>query len=154
MRTFSKSYSLAGLRVGYCVGPRDLIDALYKVKDSYNVDVIAQSVALAAVRDQAWMRRNVRKVIRTRAYLKAELERRGWDVIPSESNFLFARPAEVPAALLFDALRRRKIFVRYFSGPKTRDRLRITIGTDDQITTLLKAIDLLTPRLLSPRTKH
>ena len=150
MRTFSKSYSLAGLRVGYCVGPRVLVDALYKVKDSYNVDAIAQAVALAAVRDQAWMKANVRKIVRTRTCLKAELERRGWDVIPSESNFLFARPpargsgalaASKEAARLFAALRERNIFVRYFSGPKTRDRLRITIGTDAQIAKLLKALD-------------
>ena len=92
MRTFSKSYSLAGLRVGYLVGPKDLVDALYKVKDSYNVDAVAQAVALAAVRDQAWMKANVAKVVKTRAFLTDELVRRGWDVIPSESNFLFARP--------------------------------------------------------------
>ena len=146
MRTFSKSYSLAGLRVGYCVGPEDLVDALYKVKDSYNVDAIAQAVALAAVRDQRWMKANVRKVVRTRTFLKGELERRGWDVIPSESNFLFARPpargsAHREAARLFDALRERKIFVRYFRGPKTGDRLRITIGTDAQVGKLLKALD-------------
>ena len=146
MRTFSKSYSLAGLRVGYCVGPKDLIGAMYKVKDSYNVDAVAQAVALAAVKDQTWMKANVRKVIRTRAFLKAELERRGWDVIPSESNFLFARPpargpAHREAARLFAALRERNIFVRYFKGPKTRDRLRITVGTDAQIAKLLKALD-------------
>ena len=141
MRTFSKSYSLAGLRVGYCVGPKDLIDALYKMKDSYNVDALAQAVALAAAKDQRWMRANVARVVKTRAALAAALESRGWDVIPSESNFLFARPAGIRAADLFDALRRRNIFVRYFKGPKTGDRLRITIGTDVQTKKLLKAID-------------
>ena len=143
MRTFSKSYSLAGLRVGYCVGPKDLIDALYKMKDSYNVDALAQAVALAAAKDQRWMRANVAKVVKTRAALAAALESRGWDVIPSESNFLFARPAGIRAADLFDALRRRNIFVRYFKGPKTGDRLRITIGTDAQVKKLLKALDQL-----------
>ena len=141
MRTFSKSYSLAGLRVGYCVGPKDLIDALYKVKDSYNVDAIAQAVALAAVKDQRWMRANVAKVVKTRAFLTEALLRRGWDVIPSESNFLFAKPPRKPAAKVFEALRQRNIFVRYFSGPKTRDRLRITVGTDAQVKKLLKALD-------------
>ena len=142
MRTFSKSYSLAGLRVGYCVGPADLIAALYKVKDSYTVDAIAQQVALAAVRDQAWMRRNVAKVVKTRTAHAAALTRRGWDVLPSESNFLFARPpARQKACDLFDALRQRSIFVRYFKGPKTGDRLRITVGTDTQTKKLLKAID-------------
>jgi len=154
MRTFSKSYSLAGLRVGYCVGPKDLIDALYKVKDSYNVDAIAQAVALAAVRDQKWMKANVAKVVAMRRSFTAELERRGWDVLPSESNFLFARPPEkkvrgqrsevkgIPVAQrIFNALRQRNIFVRYFKGPKTGDRLRVTIGTERQMKKLLAALD-------------
>ena len=141
MRTFSKSYSLAGLRVGYCVGPKDLIDALYKVKDSYNVDAIAQAVALAAVKDQRWMKANVARVVTTRRWFTSELERRGWDVLPSESNFVFARPPHRNAAELFSALRERNIFVRYFRGPKTGDRLRVTIGTDNQMKKLLKALN-------------
>ena len=141
MRTFSKSYSLAGLRVGYCVGPKDLIAALYKVKDSYNVDAIAQAVALAAVKDQRWMKANVAKVVKTRRWFTAELERRGWDVLPSESNFVFARPPHRNASSLFGALRERNIFVRYFRGPKTGDRLRVTIGTDNQMKKLLKALN-------------
>lgn len=141
MRTFSKSFSLAGLRVGYCVGPKPLIDALYKVKDSYNVDAIAQAVALAAVKDAKWMRANVRKVVATRRRFVVELERRGWDVMPSESNFVFARPAHAKAADIFERLRGRHIYVRYFSGPKTADRLRVTIGTDEQMAKLLAALD-------------
>ena len=151
MRTFSKSYSLAGLRVGYCVGPKDLIAALYKVKDSYNVDAIAQQVALAAVKDQRWMKANVARVVKTRRWFTAELERRGWDVLPSESNFVFAKPpaergsgplsASRKAASIFSALRERNIFVRYFRGPKTGDRLRVTIGTDIQMKKLLKALN-------------
>ena len=142
MRTFSKSYSLAGLRVGYCVGPKDLVAALYKVKDSYNVDAIAQAVALAAIKDQRWMKANARKVVKTRAAFTKALARRGWDVIPSESNFVFAKPpAGVPAKDVFDYLRNRAIFVRYFPGPLTGERLRITIGTDGQMKTLLDALD-------------
>ena len=151
MRTFSKSYSLAGLRVGYCVGPKDLVDAMYKVKDSYNVDAVAQAVALAAVRDQKWMKANVAKVVKTRARTVAELVRRGWDVLPSESNFIFARPPAgkgkskkekgKSAEDIFNALRAQNIFVRYFRGPKTGDRIRITIGTDAQMQKLLKALD-------------
>ena len=142
MRTFSKSYSLAGLRVGYCVGPRDLIRAMYKVKDSYNVDAIAQTVALAAIRDQDWMRKNAAKVIRSRTRLSAALEKRGWDVLPSEANFVFARPpAPAKAADIFARLRERNIFVRYFPGPKTGDSLRVTVGTEPEMKTLLKALD-------------
>ena len=140
MRTLSKSFSLAGLRLGYCIGPDDLIAALYKVKDSYNVDAIAQSVALAALNDLQWMRSNVAKVKRTRTRVAKELARRGWDVLPSESNFLFARPAHRPAAEIFDSLRAKNIFVRYFPGPRTGDRLRITIGTDAEMDALLAAL--------------
>jgi histidinol-phosphate aminotransferase len=140
MRTLSKSFSLAGLRLGYCIGPENLIDALYKVKDSYNVDALAQAVARAALNDLKWMRANVTKVRRTRARVAKELARRGWDVPPSESNFLFVRPAHSPAAELFEALRVRNIFVRYFKGPRTGDRLRITIGTDAEMDTLLAAL--------------
>ena len=154
MRTFSKSYSLAGLRVGYCVGPADLIRAMYKVKDSYNVDAIAQAVALAAVKDQKWMKANAKKVIATRKSFTAELEKRGWDVIPSESNFVFAKPPQrgrdtpvaseqkTPAASrIFAALRAKNIFVRYFKYPNTRERLRITIGTPEQMAKILKVLD-------------
>ena len=143
MRTFSKSFSLAGLRVGYCIGPEDLIDALYKVKDSYNVDSLAQSVALAALNDLPWMKGNAAKVKKTRTRVTKELAKRGWDVLPSESNFLFARPAHRPASELFDALRKMNIFVRYFKGPRTGDRLRITIGTDSEMDTLLNALSSL-----------
>jgi histidinol-phosphate aminotransferase len=140
MRTFSKSYSLAGLRVGYCVGPAELIGAMYKVKDSYNVDAVAQAVALAAVKDRRWMLRNVDKVVKTRTWFVEELEKRGWDVLPSETNFVFARPPSGDAAGIFEALRRKNIFVRYFPGPETGDRIRITVGTDSQMKTLLKNI--------------
>ena len=140
MRTLSKSFSLAGLRLGYCIGPEDLVEALYKVKDSYNVDAVAQAVALAALNDLPWMRANVAKVRRTRARVAKTLAKRGWDILPSDSNFLFARPAHRPAAEIFAALRDRHIYVRYFPGPRTGDRLRITIGTDAEMDTFLSAV--------------
>ena len=140
MRTLSKSFSLAGLRLGYCIGPEDLIEALYKVKDSYNVDAVAQTVALAALNDLPWMRANVAKVRKTRARVAKTLAKRGWDILPSDSNFLFARPAHRPAAEIFAALRARHIYVRYFPGPRTGDRLRITIGTDAEMDTFLSAV--------------
>lgn len=147
MRTFSKSFSLAGLRVGFCVGPKKLIEAMYKVKDSYNVDALAQALALAAFKDFAYMRRNVKKVVAEREKLTKALVSRGWDVLPSETNFIFAKPPEGQnAADIFAALKKKKIFVRYFPGPKTGDRLRITIGTPEQMAKLLKA--------LTPFTNH
>jgi len=150
MRTLSKSFSLAGLRLGFCLGPVDLIEALYKVKDSYNVDALAQAVALAALNDLPWMQANVAKVRATRAAVADELRHRGWDVPASQSNFLFARPPAVPgeqphetAARIFKALRQRNIFVRYFAYPNTRDRLRITIGTDAEMQALLAELESL-----------
>ena len=144
MRTLSKSYSLAGLRVGYCIGPEKLISALYKIKDSYHIDAIAQAVALAAVTDQKWMKKNAQRVIATRKRFTAELVKRGWDVIPSESNFVFAKPpAGNKAEDVFKALKKDGIFVRYFNGPKTKDRLRITIGTDSQMKKLIHATEKL-----------
>lgn len=140
MRTFSKSYSLAGLRVGYCVGPADLIEALYKIKDSYNVDAIAQAVALAALKDRSYHAKTVKKVIETRESFTAELRTLGWDVPQSEANFVFARPAKMPASELFAALRERNIYVRYFPGPLTGDRLRITIGTPAEMKKLLSVL--------------
>ncbi len=142
MRTFSKSYSLAGLRVGYCVGPKDLIAALYKAKDSYNVDAVAQAVALAAFEDRAYHARTVAKIVETRRSFGTALAKRGWDVLPSEANFVFAKPpAPLKAKDVFERLRSMNIFVRYFPGRLTGDRLRITIGTDSQMKTLLAALD-------------
>ncbi len=141
MRTFSKSYSLAGLRVGYCVGPADLIEALYKVKDSYNVDAVAQALALAALKDKAYHKRTVAKVIKTRAAFTKALQALGWDVIPSETNFVFAKPpAPLTAAQVFAELKKKQIYVRYFPGEKTGDRLRITLGTDEQMSACLKQL--------------
>jgi len=139
MRTLSKSFSLAGLRLGYCVGPAELIDALYKVKDSYNADAVAQAVALAALNDLAWMKRNTAKITATRERVADTLRARGCDVPVSETNFLFVRPACRPAAEIFERLKGRHIYVRYFTGPKTGDRLRVSIGTEADMTALLTA---------------
>ncbi len=154
MRTFSKSYSLAGLRVGYCVGPVELIGALYKVKDSYNVDAVAQAVACAALKDRAYHRKTVARVVKTRDAFTAALRLRGWDVPPSDANFVFARPpAPLTAADLFTQLRRRRVFVRYFPGAKTGDRLRITIGTDAEMKICLAAVDTLSKTKPQPSKK-
>ena len=144
MRTLSKSFSLAGLRFGYCVGPAELIGALYKIKDSYNMDRLAQTLAFAALNDLDSMQSNVRKIIDTRRILTRELTALGWKVLPSATNFLFARPPDGRAEERFLRLKERRIFVRYFPAPRTREYLRITIGTDDEMHRLveaLKAID-------------
>lgn len=135
-RTLSKSFSLAGIRTGYCVGPAELIDAMYKVKDSYNLDGVTQVVALAALNDLEWMRANATKIKATRARVAAELKARGWTMPESNTNFLFVRPPKGNAAEIFDNLRSHNIFVRYFKS--TPEYIRITIGTDDEMDRLLK----------------
>ena len=140
MRTLSKSFSLAGLRLGYAVGPAPLIGVLQKIKDSYNLDMLTQAVALAALNDFDSMRANVRRIQATRERLRVALAAAGWRVLPSETNFIFARPPDGNAQAIFDRLRAKKIFVRYFPGPRTGEFLRITVGTDAEIDALLAAI--------------
>ena len=140
LRTFSKSFSLAGLRFGYAVGPAPLVGALQKIKDSYNLDLLAQTVALAALDDLAYMRENVRRIRATRARLSDALRARDYTVLPSETNFVFARPPDGDARRVFDRLRARQVFVRHFPGPRTGEYLRITVGTDAQIDALLAAL--------------
>lgn len=144
MRTLSKSYSLAGLRVGYAVGPEELISALYRIKDSYNVDAVAQTLAIAALSDRKWMRKNAAKIKKTRRAFTLALEKRGWDVVPSEANFVFARPpAPFKAAELKEDLKANGVYVRHFPGPLTGERLRISIGTDGEMNRLLAVLDSL-----------
>lgn len=144
-RTLSKSFSLAGLRLGYAVGPPELIEAMYKVKDSYNLDALTQVLALAALQDLEHMRANVKRIRTTRARLTRELRHRGWIVLPSGANFVFARPTGIDAATCFDRLRNRKIFVRHFPGPRTGGFLRISIGTDAEIDQLLATLTEIDP---------
>ena len=137
LRTLSKAYSLAGLRLGYVVGHQELIAALFKIKDSYNVDLLTQRIAQAALADQVTLRDNVRRIKATRSRLDAELRRLGFEVTPSQSNFIWARPPRLGARTVFEELRAKGVLVRYFAGPRTGDYLRITVGTDGEIDRLL-----------------
>ncbi|MBI5821611.1 MAG: histidinol-phosphate transaminase [Verrucomicrobia bacterium] len=139
-RTLSKSYSLAGMRVGFAIGHKALIEGLMKVKDSYNVNRLSQTAALAALGDRAHFAVNVRRVKATRERLRNALRALGFDVLPSATNFLFAKPpAELTAQTFYEALRARNILVRWWSDPRVRDRVRITIGTDVETDKLLAA---------------
>ncbi len=140
LRSLSKSYSLAGLRAGYAVGPAALIDAFYKVKDSYNVNRLTQAAARAAILDQACMRANVAKIQDTRQRLAAALAGLNFKVWASEANFLWVRPPAPGAARLYELLKERGILVRYFPGARTGSNLRISIGTDAQTDRLLAEI--------------
>jgi histidinol-phosphate aminotransferase len=140
-RSFSKSFSLAGMRLGFAVGPSKLIEALMKVKDSYNVDRLAQAAGVAALSDRSYYQKCIRRVLNTRERFKEELEDREWFVFPSETNFVFTQPPRYRAELWLRKLRENKILVRWFSSPETRDYLRITIGTDSEMNQCLSVID-------------
>lgn len=140
MRTMSKSFSLAGMRIGYAFGAPALIEALNKVKDSYNLDLLAQTVALAALDDMPWMERNAVRIRQTRTRLSAALERMGFSVVPSAANFVWARPPRRSARELFEALKAQRIYVRFFDDERIRDYLRISVGTDAEIDTFVERL--------------
>ena len=141
LRSLSKGYGLAGLRFGYGVGPRGLIAALEKARDSYNTNALAQAAAEAAIERRAEAARTWRAVTAERARLAAALTERGWRVWPSEANFLLARPPGGTAARLKERLAERGILVRHFDVEGLREALRITVGTPEQNDALLAAAD-------------
>lgn len=140
-RTLSKSYALAGIRFGYCVGDAALIDALFKIKDSYNVNLITQEIARVALLDQGTMRAITTAVKNSRQLMSEELRLLGFEVFASETNFLWVKPSQLGAPKIFEELKKRKVFVRWFAGARTRDYLRITVGTDAQTMALVEALE-------------
>lgn len=143
-RTFSKSYALAGLRIGFVVAQPPLIEQLEKLKDSYNVNSVSQVAALAAWEAVDYYRELVRKVCETREWLRGELVARGFEVAQSAGNFLFARRRD--ARELYLALKQRRVLVRWFDQRLLRDGLRITVGTPQETEALLQALDAIDGR--------
>jgi histidinol-phosphate aminotransferase len=146
-RTLSKSHALAGLRVGYAIGQAHLIEALNRVKDSFNsypLDRLAQAGALASLQDHAYFEALCAKVVATRTRLVAAMAEMGFDVLPSAANFIFARHPAHDGAELAASLRERSIIVRHFKNPaRIAPFLRITVGTDAQCDALLAALKAL-----------
>lgn len=140
LRTLSKSYSLAGMRVGLGCAQPALIAELGKVKDSYNLSRVSIAAGVAALEDGAAMRAHVARVAATRARLSERLRALGWEVPPSEANFVLARRPGVDQRATYEQLKARRILVRYFPIPELRDALRISIGTDAEIDALLDAL--------------
>ena len=138
-RTFSKAYSLCFQRVGYFVGNAELIAALDKIRDSYNVNGLGQIAAAATLGDLKYYRANFKKIIATREWLSRELVRLGFRVLPSQTNFILAQPPKFPAKDWLQKLRERKILVRWFSAPAVKDYLRITIGTPAAAAALVRS---------------
>ena len=138
-RTFSKAYSLCFQRVGYCIGAPALIAALDKLRDSYNVNGLGQIGALATLDDLGYYRKNFARIKATRTRLTCQLAELGFEVLPSQANFLLARPPRFPAEDWLGKLRARRILVRWFASPAVRDYLRITIGTEAEANALVRA---------------
>jgi histidinol-phosphate aminotransferase len=154
VQTLSKSRSLAGLRVGFALGQRPLIEALERVKNSFNsypIDRLAEVGAIAALEDDAHFERSRLAVIRTRTGMVKSLEALGFDVLPSQANFVFARHPARRGAELAAALRAHRVLVRHFAKPRIDDFLRITVGSEAQIVQLVDALKhILSEQMLAP----
>jgi len=125
--------------LGYFVGHRELIAALHKIRDSYNVNGLGQIAAEATLDDLAYYRANFRKIIATREKLSRELTKLGFCVLPSQTNFILAKPPRFAAKDWLEKLRAKKILVRWFSAPEVKDYLRVTIGTPAEAAALVEA---------------
>jgi histidinol-phosphate aminotransferase len=138
-RTFSKAYSLCFQRVGYFVGNAELITALHKIRDSYNVNGLGQIAAEATLGDLGYYRANFKKIIATREWLSRELTLLGFRVFPSQTNFILVVPPRFAAKDWLAKLRERKVLVRWFSSPDVKQYLRITIGARGEMEKFLRA---------------
>lgn len=143
VRTFSKSRSLAGSRIGYALASKEIIKALHNVKysfNSYTLDRLSINLGVASINDEEYFIDTVKKVMCTRKWTYDRLVELGFSVFESSANFLFVKPHGILARDLFFELKKRNIYVRYFDKPRINDYLRITIGTDEEMQALLEAI--------------
>jgi len=143
VRTFSKSRSMAGSRIGYALASEEIITALHNVKYSYNsytMDSVTIMLGVEAIKDEKYFRENLDKVICTRNWTRDRLLELGFVVFDSSANFLFVKPSGISAKALFEKLKERNIYVRYFNKPRTYNYLRISIGTDLEMQALIDAI--------------
>jgi len=136
-RSLSKSYGLAGLRFGYLAAQPQLIEELIKMKDSYNCDALSIAAATAAINDQAWLAENRRKIVATRQRMTSGLAQLGFDVIPSQANFVWCTHPQRTAKDLYEQLKTAHVLVRYMSYAGWTPGLRISVGSDEQIDALL-----------------
>ena len=144
VRTMSKARGLAGLRVGYALGDAGLLEALTRVKDSFNsypIGTVAQAGAAASVRDEAYFRECCARIIAGREAMTQALVERGFVVLPSSANFIFARHPDRDGPELAAELRARAVLVRHFNKPRTAPYLRITVGTEEDTARLIAAVD-------------
>lgn len=144
VQTFSKSRSMAGMRIGFAIGCKELIDAMYAVRNSYNsytMNMPSILCGVEAVEDREYFNKTRAAIMETREDVAKKLEALGFTVLPSSANFLFASHESVPAEELFLMLREKHIYVRYFKSPRINNYLRITIGTPEQMEVFLKEVE-------------
>ncbi len=144
IKTFSKSMSLAGIRLGYALGNEKLITALFAVKDSFNsypIDTLTLKIAEAAVSDMAYYQKINNKIINTRNKLTLDLEAKGWETLPSTANFIFARKHGLTGDAIYRTLKKKGILVRHFNHEGIKDFVRITIGTDKMMTAFMSVLN-------------
>ena len=139
-RTFSKSYALAGMRLGLAIAGPEVIAALDKIRDHYNIDRLAQAAAVAALQDQDYFQASLARIKATREWFVAELKKIRYTVLPSQANYVFAIPPDRDGKRIYDALYERKILVRYFSDSLLSHGLRISVGTQEEMEQTVRAL--------------
>lgn len=143
VKTFSKSFALAGARCGYAVANEEIIDGLFRIKDSFNsytVNAVTQAAALAALRDTAYFAQRVQQVTATRETLWRGLQNKGYACLPSQANFVLASVPDGDARGTYLRLKENGVLVRFFDAPRLRDKLRITVGTPEETDALLRLL--------------
>lgn len=143
-RTLSKSHALAGIRLGYAIGNAELIEGLERIKNSFNsytINRVTLAGAEAALQDDDYYQETISQIVKNREWTKGELEALGFDVLSSQANFLFVKPTQISAKVLYESLKQENIYVRYFENLK--DYIRISIGTEDEMETLVRNVKLI-----------
>jgi len=141
VRTVSKSYSLAGIRLGYAIGNAALIAEMFKVKDPFNVTLLTQAIVAAALEDQEYFRKTVSRIVKTREWFIKEASAMDYRIIPSQANFIFPQPPQKGRGVKFyEALLQRKVLTRYYGEEGVRDGVRMTIGTEEEMATVLQVL--------------
>jgi len=146
VRTVSKSYSLAGVRLGYAIGHKKWIGEMFKVKDPFNVTRLTQAVVAAALEDQEYLRKNILQIVEARKWFTQEVAALGYRVVPSQANFIFPQPPRKGRGVKFyEALLRHKVLTRYYDEEGLQDGVRLTIGTKEEMLITLQALKEILP---------
>jgi histidinol-phosphate aminotransferase len=143
-QSMSKSYSLAGLRIGFAVASPGIIRGLMKIKDSYNVDMLATAGAVAALKDKRGFNYNLEMVVSNKEYLEESLTALGFELVPSRANFIFCRHPAVTSSDLYQKLKEKKILIRHYTGPVQSDYIRISVGTMMENKAVIKELAVIT----------